>query len=107
MDVKLKSSIPDVIEIAERAKRDAIARKAQEWKQRVDDILRAQPENIEKLAGEVRVEITDEGFVGISDSEGMKFIEFGMDEQPSPDNLVAGMATIEQIAPMRRALSTL
>ena len=107
MDVTIKSSIPNVIEFAERARRAAVARKAHDWKHRVDDILRAQPENIEEIAGEVRVEITDEGFVGISDSEGMKFIEFGMDEQPSPDNLVAGMATIEQIAPMRRALSTL
>lgn len=107
MGVKVTSTVPNVADFAEHVKIDMVARKATDWENRVNAILRAYPKNIGSLAGEIHVEITDDGFVGSSDSENMKFIEFGMDEHSLPGSIVAGMETIEQIAPMRRALATL
>lgn len=101
MKTEVTSTIRNPVELGIE-KRDAfVGRKSAQWTKSVIEILRMD-ESARKIVGDVSIETTKDGFIGIIDNPAAMGFEFGIDEVVTGDGV--DTAITPELAPMRRAL---
>jgi hypothetical protein len=132
MNVMIKNTIRDPLEVGMIKLEEFIIRKSCEWESTCKEIIRTGAVDTGVLLNSIYTELTENGFIGISSVNYMKYIEFGTephfvpwyDESGKP--VLAGwgkrvlkltpeemkkmggiVVSNEELAPMRRALAKL
>lgn len=106
MNVKVKSTIRNPIDVGIEKREKFIKNKSDEWIDGVKDILR-EDKQARHMVDDVSTETTLDGFIGIIENPAAIAIEFGVEEDILDKSGTVDIASTPELAPMRRSLGKL